>query len=273
MQNTLRNSLIIASILFSNSSFSQSDKEFTAKELNRELVMATLWVEVSGEFKALAHQAFNIARFRLEQFKTNNPSINRFAVVVDVDETVISNKAYEAHLINEGVYHSSALQKIWADEAIAPALPGAVEFLNYAKEQGAEVFYVTNRKENTREGTLKNLKMEGFPFADSDHLLVKTDTSNKQPRRNAILREFEIALLIGDNLRDFSEEFHTDTLKQASEVVESKKDLFGSKYIVLPNPMYGDWEGKTYGGNWRLPAKEKSQLRHDSLDAWQPKNN
>jgi len=271
MFNTIKCQLVIASVLFSQITYAQSDDEFSARELNRELVMAALWVEVSGEYRALAHQAFNVAKFRLDQFIDENPGTLKFAVVVDVDETVLSNIDYEAHLIKEGVYHSGSLQKSWADEAIAPAIPGAVEFLNYAKNQGAEVFYVTNRKENTREGTLKNLSREGFPFSDIDHLLVKIDTSNKQPRRDEILEEFEIALLIGDNLRDFSEDFDSKSLEETSRLAESKKDLFGNKYILLPNPMYGDWEAKTYDGNWRLPASKKSQLRHESLHAWKPK--
>ena len=248
----------------------KADDSFGAKELNRELVMASLWVEVSGEYKALAYQAFNLAKVSLEQFKDQNPSIDKFAVVVDVDETVLNNVNYEAWLIKEGVLHSSARQKMWADEAIAPAIPGSVEFLNFAASLGAEVFYVTNRREDTRAGTLENLKKEGFPFTDDQHLLMKSETSNKQIRRDLISANYHIALLIGDNLRDFSDDFNTETLAETEVIVNANKSKFGTQFILLPNPQYGDWEGKIYQGNWRLSPGEKSELRHKNLRPWQP---
>lgn len=269
MPNFLKITIVFVSLVYSLSTFAESQQNFTAKDLNRELVMATLWTEVSGEYKAMAYQAFNLAKLSLDRYKAEHPSKTNFAVVVDVDETVLSNANYEAHLIKEGVYHSGTLQKLWADEAIAPAIPGAVDFLNYAKNEGAEVFYVTNRRENTLLGTLENLRKEGFPFADQQHILVKTDSSNKEFRREIIKTNFEIALLIGDNLRDFSEDFHTESLNNTANAVDQNKDLFGHQYIVLPNPMYGDWEGKIYNGNWRLSADEKSKRRHDNLDAWE----
>ena len=41
--------------------------------------------------------------------------------------------------------------------------------------------------------------------------------------------------------------------------------VFGGKFIVLPNAMYGNWEGALYDGNMRLPAAEKKKIRHERL--------
>ena len=41
--------------------------------------------------------------------------------------------------------------------ASATALPGAVEFSNYAHKRGVEVFYITNRKVIGFDATYKNL--------------------------------------------------------------------------------------------------------------------
>jgi len=52
----------------------------------------------------------------------------------------------------------------------------------------------------------------------------------------------EIALLIGDNLGDFSGIFDERSDGLANERVDENKDLFGTTFIILPNPMYGSWE-------------------------------
>jgi len=262
--------LIASSIAISCSTTIASEVEDISNyEFNQQLLNATVWVEVSSEYKALSHQAFNVARYNLKEFVKSSDG-KPFAVVVDIDETVLSNARYEAWLINQGVYHSGKRQKLWADAAIAPALPGAVDFLNEVKEIGGEVFYITNRKDDTREGTLKNLKIQGFPFADEQHLLTKSDSSDKSLRRAKVAEQFQIALLIGDNLNDFHEVFDTDNFEDTNRAVEDRKALFGTKYIVLPNPMYGEWEKKIYNGNWRLPNIEKTNLKNKALDPWLP---
>ncbi len=164
--------LASAFALTSSTAIATEAEDISVYEFNQQLLNATLWVEVSSEYKALCHQAFNVARYNLKQFVETSDG-SPFAVVVDIDETVLSNARYEAWLINQGVFHSGKRQKLWADAALAPALPGAVDFLNEVKEMGGEVFYITNRKDNTRDGTLQNLKNQGFPFADEQHLLTK----------------------------------------------------------------------------------------------------
>lgn len=261
--------LASAFALTSSTAIATEAEDISVYEFNQQLLNATLWVEVSSEYKALCHQAFNVARYNLKQFVETSDG-SPFAVVVDIDETVLSNARYEAWLINQGVFHSGKRQKLWADAALAPALPGAVDFLNEVKEMGGEVFYITNRKDNTRDGTLQNLQNQGFPFADEQHLLTKSDTSDKSPRRAKVAEQFEIALLIGDNLNDFHEVFDTDSFKNTNLAVEENKALFGTKYIVLPNPMYGEWEKKIYSGSWRLPNIEKTNLKNAALNPWLP---
>ena len=75
---------------------------------------------------------------------------------------------------------------------------------------------------------------------------------------------------MGDNLGDFSEIFEVDNTKERNDLVDQNKKYFGDKFIVLPNAMYGNWEGAVYDGNMRLPAAEKkkdpsSKIEGDSL--------
>lgn len=247
------------------------DSSYTTKNLNEQLVMANVWVQASAEFKALSYQAFNLAKMRFDSFASNYKGDKKIAIVVDSDETIIDNSAYEAWLVGRNESYSSKTWGEWMDAAEAKALPGAVEFLNYAVKHGAEVFYVTNRKMSGLEGTRKNLAELGFPNVDDAHLLLRTTTSDKEARRMTVAEKYDIALFMGDNLNDFSEDFKTKSLKESYAAVEKNKALFGTKFIMLPNPTYGDWEGKLYDGNWGASAAEKDKMRKAHLDPWQPK--
>jgi 5'-nucleotidase (lipoprotein e(P4) family) len=261
--------LLVGSFSFS---VQAQDSEFNAKDLNEQLVMSTLWMQASAEYKALSYQAFNLAKMQFDHFLSEHNGDKKIAVVVDADETVIDNSAYQAWLIDKDFGYSSKTWGEWMDAAKAKALPGATEFLQYVASKGGEVFYITNRKESGLEGTRKNLQELNFPNVDDQHLMLRTTTSNKEPRRQAVADNYDIALLMGDNLNDFSNDFRVGSLADSDAAVEKNKALFGTTFIVLPNPGYGDWEGKIYKGNWGATAAEKSQMRKSTLDIWQPAN-
>lgn len=243
---------------------------FTAKDLNEQSVLAATWMQASGEFKALSYQAFNLAKMQFDTYSANHKGDKKIAIVVDADEAVIDNGAYQAWLIDKDFGYSSSTWAKWMDAGEATAMPGATEFLNYVAKNGGEVFYITNRKIVGLEGTRKNLMALGFPNVDDAHLMLRTSTSDKEPRRQMVQENYDIALFIGDNLNDFSYDFHTKSLEDSLAAVEKNKALFGTQFIILPNPAYGDWEGKVYDNNWGATPAEKSQMRKDHLRVWEP---
>ena len=246
------------------------DTSYTTKNLNEQLVMSNLWMQASAEFQALSYQAFNLATLQFDHYISTHKTNKKIAIVVDADETIISNSAYQSWLVGQNQGYSSKTWGQWMSDAKATALPGAVDFLNHVTGRGAEVFYVTNRKITGLEGTRKNLQELGFPDVDDAHLMLKTTTSNKEPRRQKITENYDIALFMGDNLNDFSNEFKTKSLKESYAAVEKNKALFGTQFIMLPNPSYGDWEGKVYDGNWGASPAEKDEMRKAHLNAWHP---
>ncbi|WP_083238734.1 5'-nucleotidase, lipoprotein e(P4) family [Caloranaerobacter ferrireducens] len=246
--------------------------DYTTKDLNEQLVMATSWVQNSAEYRALCYQAFNLAKMILDNDLATNDSTEKRAIIVDIDETVLDNSAYEAHLIGKDYGYSSKTWNPWMAEGIAEPIPGAVEFLNYAADKGVEVFYISNRKMVGFEGTLKNLKEKGFPFADEEHIMLRTAESSKKARREKVDENYRIVLLMGDNLNDFSEVFEKKSVQDRFAVTDEYKDYFGSKFIVLPNPMYGEWEGAIYKYNWGASAKEKNEMRKSNLRVWNFEN-
>ena len=171
-----------------------------------------------------------------------NKEKNSPAVILDIDETILDNSPQTAGQIREGRPFSDELWDEWVALAQARALPGALEFVNGAASKGVEVYYISNRGIHQLEQTLANLRKEGFPFADSTHVLLKTGTEGKDMRRAKVASSHEILLLIGDNLGDFSGIYDKRSSGSAKLEVRENKELFGSRYIVLPNPMYGSWE-------------------------------
>jgi 5'-nucleotidase (lipoprotein e(P4) family) len=261
-------SIILLSMLLVSCS---SIKKTTVTSDNQDkLLMAVAWYQHSAEMTALYYQGFNIARQRLDQAVDTNWSGLQLAVVVDIDETLLDNSPFETRLIN-----NTGFQQGWSDwtsEAVAKALPGALEFANYAQSKQVDIYYITNRDDNERAVTLKNLQHEGFPYTTEDHLLTRSDlsattgnTSSKAGRRAKVAENHEIILLIGDNLNDFSEIFEDRSSDNGKKAVVENQEQFGRKFIILPNPMYGAWEKPLSDYKDGLSEQEKTQLLKSKL--------
>jgi 5'-nucleotidase (lipoprotein e(P4) family) len=239
------------------------------QNLNR-LLVAVSWYQHAGEMEALYYQGFNFARIRLDEAIKEKSASKPLAVIVDIDETMLNNSPFETLLLNQ-TYKLSDWYK-WTSQASAKALPGALEFSKYAQSQKVDVFYITNRDDNERVGTLKNLQNLDFPNADENHLMTKSDlsestgnTSSKEGRRNKVAENYEITLLIGDNLNDFSQIFEDRSKNDGKEAVEKNKEQFGKKFIIMPNPMYGAWEKPLYDYKEGLSDTAKTSMLREKL--------
>lgn len=234
--------------------------------ISEQTVMATLWQQQSGEAKALYYQAYQLASLRLNEaikVKTQKPK----AIIVDIDETVLDNSPHQAKLIERDTTHPAYWDE-WCRLAKARPTPGALEFLNEAKQKGVEVFYISNRSQSLMEATIQNFKMWNFPFADSAHLLLRTDYPSKEPRRQKVAQNYEVILLCGDNLADFSETFERKSIDERNREVERLKERFGKRFIVLPNPMYGDWEEASLGRIDSQDTESRARKRKAQLTSF-----
>ena len=241
---------------------------FEESKSQDHLIMSTLWYQKSGEMKAIYYQCFNWAKLRVDMTLAESNTETKMAVVVDIDETMLDNSPFETNCISTGKGYSKETWRNWTSQINAKALPGAVEFSKYAESKGIEVFYISNRSVDEFEVTLKNLQKENFAFADSSHLLLESNTSSKKPRRDIVRENYEIILLIGDNLIDFSELFEDRSTNYGFDIVEENSEKFGKLFIVLPNPMYGNWEKEVFDNKKGLSNKEKYHLRKSNLIAY-----
>lgn len=251
-----------------------------AKVDNEYQAGATLWMQKAAEYRALAYQAFNLARWQLDAdfYKKNLKKLPKAeqkkprAIIVDIDETVLDNSPAQAHGIKNRVGFDLPGWYKWGEMRKAKAIPGAVEFLNYAVSKGVKVFYVSNRDRNPQlQPTIDNLKNVGFNDVSTENVLlrIKDDKGNnistKTPRREFVSQKYRIVMLMGDNLDDFSDVFERKSIADRFAEADKAKNNWGKLWIVLPNAMYGTWETAIYEYG-RLTDAQKTEKRANALE-------
>lgn len=220
--------------------------------------LAVLYYQRAAETRALYYQGFNMAKMMIDKDLKVKSKLKR-AIVLDIDETALDNSPYEAQCILGG-FGYPVMWDEWCNAAKAEPTPGAVEFLKYAEKKGYAIFYITNRKAKFSEVTLKNLNDKGFPMADTAHVVFRTKDNSKEARRLEVMKTYNIVLLLGDNLADFTSVYDEKlTMEQRALKTDSLKEEFGKRFIMFPNPMYGEWEMLVY------PDPAASEAVKDSL--------
>ncbi len=258
----------------------QSDSAYgyAAESLN-----AVAWVQTAGEYEASARQAYTIASLMLERAladPTWTASLEQAAsggyeslppaVILDVDETVLDNSPNQVRQVLDDRDFATPAWQAWVREEKAGLVPGALEFTRQAAARGIRVFYVTNRRHEVEEATHGNLARHGFPLeAGFDTVYTRDERedwgSDKGTRRVAVGREHRVLLLIGDALGDFVSGGDA-AVAERQRLVRGHADYWGSRWIVLPNPQYGAWDGALIGFDFALSREEKRALKRAALD-------
>ena len=216
-------------------------QQSVAQTVPDQNVTAVLWFQRSAEYRALCYQAFNLAELRIKEYLPNFDRDKHPVVIFDIDETLLDNSPQEAQNILDGKPYSPEAWKAWSDKASAEAIPGAVEFVRFLAQNEIEPIYLSNRMNTEGTMTLLNLQKCNFPYADRNHLFLKSETSSKEFRRNMVERQHQVIMLVGDNLSDFDQVFEDRTNNFGYATVDSLRADLGKKFIILPNPIYGDW--------------------------------
>jgi acid phosphatase len=227
---------------------------------NQKLI-PTLWVQTSEEWRGLAAQSFRLATLMLDQALRNKrwTAVDQTgdyrklppAVILDADETVLDNSPSQAREVKQGRGFEPAEWNKWVLESGAAAIPGAVEFCQYAASKKVAVYFVTNRDASMEQPTRANLARLGFPLNDAiDTLLLRGEKpewgSDKTSRRDAVAVRHRVLLLIGDDLGDFLTGARTSVAKRR-DLMTPHTMKWGREWILLPNPSYGSWEEALYG--------------------------
>lgn len=239
----MRALLLVLSLTFLASCSTHSNKasDMSLNANPREYqIGAYLWFQTSGEYRALVYQAYNIAREKVERDLEDKHNRKR-AVVFDIDETLLDNSFSGADEIQKGIAWKESNFSDWAKTRKAIALPGTLDFVKFLTDRQVEVFYISNRRIEVFEDTYANLKNVGFPVK-RENLMLMGEENSKETRRQVVLKKYDVVLYIGDNLTDYPGGFEKTSVESRNALVDELKGDFGRKLIILPNPMYGDWE-------------------------------
>ena len=208
------------------------------------IVNASLWNQSAAEYDAIAIGAYNGARRAVEAALSQNDA-RPIAVILDADETTLDNTEFEARMVHRNMTYDSAEWKKWVNEARARAVPGAVEFLQWASSRGVTPFYITNRKADEEAPTTENLRRLGFPLTPESVLVrgerPEFESRDKSPRRQWVASRYRVAAVVGDDLNDFVNT-QGATAEQRDALIAANRALWGSQWFMIPNAMYGSWE-------------------------------
>lgn len=219
---------------------------------------SSAWMQTSEEYRAVSLGAYSMARQNLDnaledrtwtalpsQVPTNGEQASALgklppAVIVDIDEAILSTLPYQAWLTKNNRPFTPESWNVWISEANAEAIPGALEFMQYTREKGVTVFYISNRayrgpldrnangrldpgeeQVDLKPFTIANLLRLGFlpqqNVSNDDALLLRGETgddgrfrkgwgsSDKTARRESLSSGYRILLIMGDDLNDFTD--------------------------------------------------------------------
>ena len=234
-----------------------------------QLDLGLLWVKHSAEYHAITRQTYSNATNALPGFiedkswsampTQQNAGDLPPAIILDVDETVVSNVDFQ--LEYERPFENHKLDQ-WTSSVDATPIAGVAEFVAAARAQGVTVFFITNRPCEKidgnddpcpqRQSTIDDIREVGID-TDAEHVMLSEErgwTREKSSRREFIAGTHRVIMLFGDDLTDFIACARTPPKAPCTEAAtsQSRQDAvieyaayWGHGWYILPNPMHGSW--------------------------------
>jgi len=254
---------------------------------SNDMLNAELWMQTAVEYRANCLTVYALARTRLDEAladkgwtaydQTGDYRDFPPAVILDLDETALDNSPYEASLVVNGSHFDPKNWNDWIKAERAQAVPGAVEFTQYAASKGVKVFYVSNRNADQKDATRETLDKLGFPIGGNvDTLLFRSDRPEwaslaKGSRFASIAKGYRVLLIFGDQFGDFTDRYNT-SLADRDKLFDTLKQHFGHDWMMmLANPVYGSFESTPYGHDAKLPDGERRSKKLGALIPWSEK--
>jgi len=244
------------------------DKQTTNHDPARDLGL--LWVDHAAEYHAITRQIYRVAEMALPGFIEDttwtampgvqaNPGLPP-AVILDVDETVVSNVGFQ--LTFERPFENHKLDT-WSSNAAAVEVQGVRDFVAAARAAGVTVFFVTNRPCEAIAGNPHACPQELTTIDDIREVGIDVDAefvmlSGEQPgwdrekltRREYIAQNYRVIMLIGDDFGDFVPCARKKVVAPCTasatragrhEALDTYDAYWGNGWYILPNPMHGSW--------------------------------
>ena len=233
----------------------------TVQQRQLPLTNSVKWQTQSKEYRALARSTYQRATQVLADMTLPD---SPWVVVMDIDETVLDNSAYQVGLDQRGGTYSSETWAQWLKSEKATLTPGVAGFMQAVLERGGKIALITNRNAKLDEYTWRNMQALGLPVTFDNTCLLgrnKRDISaidHKRIINDKDLRRIQVSegdaqcfstgsvpghwrnkhaivMQVGDNIEDFTH------VTQHDADIDSLLPQLNNTYFLLPNPMYGSW--------------------------------
>ena len=223
----LNSRLALIGLLFFASCSSHQPKVDEPDNLGLAKQRVKAWLDSEAYPKAVA-LTYSQVRKDLEALLDERSNVE-YAIVFDVDETVLSNKNY---YVRTDFGFVRQLFEQWVSEARCEAIPAALEFYRWAKAKKFAAFFVTGRlrRNNDVNKDLTILNLRNVSFNNFEGIYFKPKPVAGEPasvvsfkgesRCDIEHKGFKIAAVIGDQYSDL------------------KGSCLGLKTYKIPNPMY-----------------------------------
>lgn len=208
------------------------------------------WYTKSLEMKTIYIQTFKsvIENLSKQIYNYKNKG-KRWGIIADIDKTILEDSWY---MQETGKWETGLLcsQRIVNKRRGVPT-PGSKNFLKYVKQNNGYITLISNRYGNhddVMSATVDVLNKHDICF---DNIILTNDALDnhlcKQSRFNSVENNFiiddmyylkkdfpehDVLAYLGDNIKDFPDMENTDDFF----------GMFGEKFFIFPNPLYGSWE-------------------------------
>ncbi len=176
----------------------------------------------SGCYFTDIQNVINTAKQNLTDLVNNNPQHEKLAIVLDIDDTAISNYADLKSVDFGGNYDMRYKLLLKGNE---PPIAATLSLYNQAIKENVGVFFITGRALKVKDLTEKVLKSDGYKVWTN--IYFKTDEY-----KNASASDFKTAI---------RKKIAADGYKIVENVGDQYSDLKGGYSLYqykLPNPFY-----------------------------------
>jgi acid phosphatase len=214
-----------------------SNRSPRRRPVGLEQLNAISWMQTAKEYPAITRAAYRRAIDQLPALAASctsaadeqpaSPELcgKGKAIVMDIDETVLDNSAYFATLaVGQQTDDAGDIWEAWVAAREAPPVPGAVEFIRAARSAGFHVLVrfetaiamfgrvtiataARSAARNSRRPSTISRACSTAPVDPADlylrYAVYGRVDDEKNARRSQIAAKWRIAMLVGDDLRDF----------------------------------------------------------------------
>lgn len=205
--------VLFSAFLFSLAGFAKEPENLS--ELKNKLVSYHDSGEYAYDLSSVVAQAREYLQERIEENRLLKKP-KKLAIVLDIDETSLSNYAFLFHHDFSGAKNIVDVEMASTD---ATLIPSTFQLYQLAEQEHVSVFFVTGRREKYRANTVENLHEQGYRHWQ--HLYLAPNAYHEKSiaafksaiRKKLTESGYDVVLNLGDQYSDLKGGYADRTFK------------------------------------------------------------